>query len=1724
MRFHRQVNDCSCFRAYFWQLAEAPPRHGNDSSQHKNPGNSALPGHVDGCFSSNSAKLCSPVSSDDAGRATIPTAMRAIAALSFALLICVPVLRAQGPTFQITGASYASTGGPVVPAGVNGAQLTLKGTLPSAAQQSQMSLAACFYTGYGSTAGLPLALPNGANTEPLVVPASTIQAIPQANYTSANGYSVTALIYFIQSSAICDGTFDSTLTNRYPVTVQAPGFGNYLGPTSVPQTNAATGVQAAPLTVTLPAIGILGAGSGGATTVNFGSFGSLSVTARASAVSVAVPAAFSSSPVGTTGSLSICNTFAGNSVCTTPTVPITLTVVALTPSNGTVTPTPNPVLTSGQTVLTAQFTKSASAAATASPGAPSGSVTFLADGTTLPAAKLTLDQTASFTAQTTQLSTPSAATPVITPAAGSFTTPQTITITDATPGAAIYYTQDGSVPTTASTLYTGSFSASTTETINAIAAAPGLLNSTVATAMLTIVPPPATQLAFAVQPVDTALNTAITPAVQVALEDANGNVVTGSSAPVTIALGTNPGKSLLGGTKTINAVNGVATFADLTLNNVANGYTLHASSGNLQAANSNTFNITLPPITMSVQSALVGIGSTLNGSFILGQAAPEGGLVVNLASSVPANATIAPASVTVPQGQTTGSFTYTGVASGASTLSATATGYMTGTVQVTGTAAQVSLGTIPQVAPGQMVSLALSLATPAPPGGTTVSFTIANTNIATVTSSVFVPAGVQTAAANPQITGVTIGTTTVTATAPGYAPAVRSVDVTVVASINPSTTSINLTTAVTTTLNISAPAQAGGIKFTLSSDDPTISTVPASVTIIAGSTSVVVPITGVAAGSTTIRADSPGVTEATGTVNVYSAINGGSVTTGYDLETSLYVYLPVGPPNPTTVTVTSNNPAVALISANPNTVGQTTLTFPNTTSSGVATIYVQGLSVGSTTFTISAPGYTNGTTTVTVDPTGFAFYYNYADFSTTTYSSPTTNGIYPVPLNSGTLTVYGYGWTVNPGSAAISVPITSSSPAVGTVSSPIVFHAGDTQQTVTFTPVSAGTATVSIGTPSAGFSVASQYTTAPANVTAPVIAPNNSYTGVHIQGGLAIYLPETPPAPVTVTLTTSAPGVVTLSNSTTAVGTTTLTIPNVTSTYVGTIYLQGQSSGTATLTESAPGYTSATSTLTVTPSGFAYYGTPSFSTTTFSSPTANNVYLVPLNSGSLTVENYGSWYLNPGLAPLTVALTDSATSVGTISPTSLTFNAGDNSEQFTFTPVAAGSANITIGTPTGFSTPSQYTQITATVTAPAISAPNITTGVHLQYGTNIYLPVSPPSPVTVTVTSSAPMVATLSTGETVAGVTTLTFTNISSTYVGTIYVQGQSVGTSTLTVSAPGYTSGMGTLMVNPSGFAFYGAPTFTTTTFSSTTNIGVYPVVLDPSSLNVQNFSLPLNPGVGPVTVPVVDSAPTVGTVSSNALVFNTGDTGQSFNFQPVSAGTANLSIGTPAGFTTPANYQSGTVTVTAPQISVNNADTGVNLETGLGIYLPVSPPNPVTVTVVTNGPLVATLSDSATVVGQTTLVFPNVTSTYVGTIYVQGQSLGATTVTVSAPGYINGNSTITVNPGGFAYYGEPNFTTSAGDSPTITVYAVELNPGTLTVANFNEALSPGLGDVDVPISSSDTSVGTVMSPFVFTPGMGSASTPFQALATGNTNLTLSTPSGFSTPSQYTQIVGTVQ
>ncbi len=77
-----------------------------------------------------------------------------------------------------------------------------------------------------------------------------------------------------------------------------------------------------------------------------------------------------------------------------------------------------------------------------------------------------------------------------------------------------------------------------------------------------------------------------------AVEDSLGDVVTSYSGSAMVVLANNTGSSTLGGTLSVAISNGMATFSGLSLNRVASGYTLLATSSTLTSATSSEISVT----------------------------------------------------------------------------------------------------------------------------------------------------------------------------------------------------------------------------------------------------------------------------------------------------------------------------------------------------------------------------------------------------------------------------------------------------------------------------------------------------------------------------------------------------------------------------------------------------------------------------------------------------------------------------------------------------------------------------------------------------------------------------------------------------------------------------------------------------------------------------------------------------------------------------------------------------------------------------------------------------------------------------------------------------------------------------------------------------------------------------------------------------------------------------
>ena len=208
--------------------------------------------------------------------------------------------------------------------------------------------------------------------------------------------------------------------------------------------------------------------------------------------------------------------------------------------------------------------------------------------------------------------TPPAATPTFSPVAGSYTSAQTVTISDTTPGAIVYYTTTGATPTTSSTVYSAPISVASTETLKAIATASGYAASAVASAAYTINIPSKTTPTVTVTPASSSI-TMLQPLSITVTVTGSGNTPTGT---VTVAGGSyaSAAISLAGGSAIINIPAGAmgAGSVSLTINYAPD--TSSASSYNSAAgAATVTVSKVTPAITWATPAAIT-YGAALSGT------------------------------------------------------------------------------------------------------------------------------------------------------------------------------------------------------------------------------------------------------------------------------------------------------------------------------------------------------------------------------------------------------------------------------------------------------------------------------------------------------------------------------------------------------------------------------------------------------------------------------------------------------------------------------------------------------------------------------------------------------------------------------------------------------------------------------------------------------------------------------------------------------------------------------------------------------------------------------------------------------------------------------------------------------------------------------------------------------------------------------------------------------
>lgn len=149
------------------------------------------------------------------------------------------------------------------------------------------------------------------------------------------------------------------------------------------------------------------------------------------------------------------------------------------------------------------------------------------------------------------------------------------------------------------------------------ASAPGLTGDT--TTVFSITAGASARLVFTAQPTNAAAGVALAPPIKVSILDAAGNVVPGATNTVAlyITAGTGAPGATLGGTTSVAAVAGVATFSTISVSTAGSGYTLTAAAAGIASDVSAGFSITpgaSTPASSVVVTPTTGSFASLNAS------------------------------------------------------------------------------------------------------------------------------------------------------------------------------------------------------------------------------------------------------------------------------------------------------------------------------------------------------------------------------------------------------------------------------------------------------------------------------------------------------------------------------------------------------------------------------------------------------------------------------------------------------------------------------------------------------------------------------------------------------------------------------------------------------------------------------------------------------------------------------------------------------------------------------------------------------------------------------------------------------------------------------------------------------------------------------------------------------------------------------------------------------
>ena len=375
---------------------------------------------------------------------------------------------------------------------------------------------------------------------------------------------------------------------------------------------------------------------------------------------------------------------------------------------------------------------------------------------------------------------------------------------------------------------------------------------------------------------------------------------------------------------------------------------------------------------------------------------------------------------------------------------------------------------------------------------------------------------------------------------------------------------------------------------------------------------------------------------------------------------------------------------------------------------------------------------------------------------------------------------------------------------------------------------------------------------------------------------------------------------------------------------------------------------------------------------------------------------------------------------------------------------------------------------------------------------------------------------------------------------GDFYLQGRGKsGTVTYTASAPGVSSGTGTVTLAPSGIVIFGPydkASFLTTT-GTAREISVHAALLDSS---LKYVAKQLVAGGLSVKATVTGSNIAVGKMATSLVTIPGGSSSTTAQFQPATPGETSLGVNTPPGFSTPAEHASVTAKVVTPRLGLTEEETvGRNLQGGgvLGLGEP-APAGGVVVTLTSNDPsrlLLANDTTSGKGSGSIKIAMPPGSLNTLYSLQALSDS-GTVTYTASAPGYTGRTATVTLAPAGVVVAGpisfprsggprDPGFMTSLAAGPTtLHIYTVFLDPVTKRASDMTvQSVRSDLLPLRVALETSDPAIGTVPSPVTINGGWDSITTQFTPLKTGRVTISIVTPEGYATPANATRLTAII-